>query len=64
MSAVIVFLGGFPPNILAPHPKYPKNLILADFSMQTYCRESAPLVPREWSYEAEGLQLYRLMKKT
>ena len=27
--------------------------------MQTYCRESAPLVPREWSYEAENLQLYR-----
>jgi len=32
---------------------------LADFSMQTYCRERAPLVPREWSYEAENLQLYR-----
>jgi len=32
---------------------------LADFSMQTYCRESAPLIPREWSYEAENLQLYR-----
>jgi len=29
--------------------------------MKTYCRESAPLVPREWSYEAENLQLYRLM---
>jgi len=27
--------------------------------MQTYCREIAPLVPREWSYEAENLQLYR-----
>ena len=24
-----------------------------------YCRESTPLVPREWSYEAEHLQLYR-----
>ena len=33
--------------------------MLADFSMQTYCRESAPLVPREWSYEAENSQLYR-----
>jgi len=27
--------------------------------MQTYCRERAPLVLREWSYEAENLQLYR-----
>jgi len=29
--------------------------------MQTYCRESAVLVlvPREWSYDAENLQLYR-----
>ena len=26
--------------------------------MQTICRESASLVPREWSYEAENLQLY------
>jgi len=51
---------GFPPNILAPPPKSPQNPILADFSMQTYCRESAALVPREWSYEAENLQLYRI----
>jgi len=26
--------------------------------MQTYCRESFPLVPREWSYEAENFKLY------
>ena len=44
---------GFPPNILAPPPKIPQKPHLADFSMQTYCRESAMLVPREWYYEAE-----------
>ena len=27
--------------------------------MQTNCREIALLVPREWSYEAENLKLYR-----
>ena len=32
--------------------------------MQTYCRESAPLVPHEWSYEAENLQLYRYRQVT
>jgi len=44
---------------LTPAPKIPKKPILADFSMQTNCRESAPLVPREWSYKAENLKLYR-----
>jgi len=50
---------GFPPNILTPTLKIPKKPILADFSMQTYYTARAPLVPREWSYEAENLQLYR-----
>ena len=26
--------------------------------MQTYCRESAPLVPREWSYEPTKVKIY------
>jgi len=54
---------GFPPNILAPPPKSLKKPILADFLMQNLFRESAPLVPREWSYEAENLQLYIHMGK-
>jgi len=59
-SAVIAFLEGFPPNILAPPPQNPpKTPFWPIFQCKTYYRESTPLVPREWSYEGENLQLYR-----
>ena len=57
-SAVIAFLERFPPNILAP-PKKKNPPQTPIFQCKTYYRESAPLVPREWSYESENLQLYR-----
>jgi len=40
--AVIAFLGGFPPNILALPPKTP---LWQTFQCKNYYRESAPLVP-------------------
>jgi len=45
---------------LSPSPQNPpKTPFWQIFQRKTYYIESAPLVPREWSYEAENLQLYR-----